>query len=367
MSGSPVVLGRRNFLKLATGAGAALAAGPALSACSGSSTSSEQFNWLTWPNHFESPQIRSASKELGYTLNPVLFEDNAIGYQKVRSPGSDFQSASTDGLWAQKFYDEGLVEAFDIESIKAAGDLYPIAREYDFWQTSDGYLAYPNAWSMTILFYNPKHVRQAPDSWQALLEPEYRGKVVVPNAPSSILANAGVAVGAQDPMNMSESELADAKEYLTQLKPNILKLAAQDSDVIRALADESAWIGLQWLGTEFRVTDAGGPVVKGVIPQEGTTGWIDGEMSVRATGSPDKFAQFLNAMKTPENDAELFLKNGNPYLNEAAYKLLVNQGKKELADLSLFNKPEDVLKMRLWGPSSNDQAYTDTFNEVFGA
>lgn len=372
MTQLPHGLGRRDFLKLGAAAGLAAAAGPALVACGSSSSgasasSGGTFNWLTWPNHFESAQVRAASKDLGFTLNPVLFEDDAAGYQKVRSAGSDFQSASTDGLWSRKFLKDGLIDPFDISAVKASADLYPIAREYPFWTTSGGYLSYPNAWSMSILFYNPKHVKQAPDSWHALLKPEYRGKIVVPNAPSAILANAGVAIGATDPMNMSSAELSRAKEYLRQLKPNVLKLAAQDSDVIRSLADESAWIGVQWLGTEFRVKNAGGPIVKGVVPKEGTTGWIDGEMSVRKTGDPKRFEAFLDAMKTPEHDADLFLKNGNPYLNEKAYKLLVNKGKKDLADLALFNKPEKVLEMKLWGPSSNDQAYTDAFNEVFGA
>lgn len=362
-------LDRRGLLKLGAAATLSAMAGTSLAACGGggSGSSSSQFNWLTWPNHFEPGQVQAASKLLGYTLNPVLFEDDAVGYQKVRSKGSNFQSASTDALWAPKFLKDGLIDPFDIGAVKASRDLYSVAREYPFWTADGGYLCYPNAWSMSIIFYNPKYVRVAPDSWHSLLDPAYKGKIVVPNAPSALLANAGVAIGAADPTNMSDSQLGDAKSYLKQLKPNILKLAAQDSDVIRSLADESAWIGIQWLGTEFRVKDAGGPVVKGVVPKEGTTGWIDGEMLVHGTGDEARFAQFLNAMKTPENDAELFLKNGNPYLNEASYKLLVNQGKKELADLSLFNQPEDVLKMKLWGPSTNDQAYTDAFNEVFGA
>jgi len=366
MSDHPADLSRRNFLKLSGVAAFASVAGTTLTACGGSSSDS-QFNWLTWPNHFQPNQVRAASKKLGYALNPVLFEDDAMGYQMVKRSGSDFQSASTDALWASKFLHENLIEAFDINSVAAAKDLYPIARDYDFWSADAGYLCYPNAWSMSCIYYNPKYVTVAPDSWHALVDPKYRGKVIVPNAPSGLLANAGVAIGAKDPTDMSIAELQRAKQFLQQLKPNILKLAAQDSDVIRALADESAWIGIQWLGTEFRVRNAGGPVVKGMVPREGTTGWIDGEMLVRGTGSVKRFTDFLNAMKSPENDAELFLKNGNPYLNEKAYKLLVRQGKQELADLSLYNQPDKVLEMKLWGPATNDQAYTDAFNEVFGA
>jgi spermidine/putrescine-binding protein len=366
LSAQPTDISRRNILRLGAFTGLALTTGVGLSACGGSSGSS-QFNWLTWPNHFQPDQVQAASKELGFTLNTVLFEDDAAGYQMVRRSGANFQSASTDALWATKFHNEKLVDAFDINAINAAKNLYSAAREYDFWTVGNEYLCYPNAWSMSALYYNPKYVTTVPDSWHALLDPKYKGKIIVPNAPSGLLANAGVAVGAKDPTDMSADELAKAKDYLEQLKPNILKLAAQDADVIRALADESAWIGIQWLGTEFRVKDAGGPTVKGVVPKEGTTGWIDGEMLVHKTGDIDKFTEFLNAMKTPENDAALFLQNGNPYLNEKAYKLLVNQGKKEQADLSLFNQPEQVMEMKLWGPATNDQAYTDAFNEVFGA
>jgi hypothetical protein len=65
--------------------------------------------------------------------------------------------------------------------------------------------------------------------------------------------------------------------------------------------------------------------------------------------------------------AKNFLVNGRPLFNEKAYKLLVNQGYKERADLLSYNDPEAALKMNLKGPSGNVQAYIDAFNSVFGA
>jgi hypothetical protein len=52
--------------------------------------------------------------------------------------------------------------------------------------------------------------------------------------------------------------------------------------------------------------------------------------------------------------------------NEKAYKLLVSQGKKELADRFHYNQPQLIFKANLQGPAKNPRAITDTFNEVFG-
>ncbi len=56
-----------------------------------------------------------------------------------------------------------------------------------------------------------------------------------------------------------------------------------------------------------------------------------------------------------------------PKFNEKAYKILVNTGHKERADRFYYNQPERPLGMVLKGPSSNEQAYIDAFNESLGA
>src|SRR5581483_11557232 len=160
---------------------------------------------------------------------------------------------------------------------------------------------------------------------------------------------------------------AKAKEFLAKVKPQVLKLVSQNTEVIRALADESAWLATGNLGTELRVKAAGGPLIRGVTPKEGTYGFIDGEMCVKGSRNLESFMKFINAMEQAPWIAKNFLVNGRPLFNEKAYKLLVNQGQKERADILYYNDPERALKMTLKGPSQNEQAYIDAFNEVFGA
>src|SRR5205085_2771233 len=140
------------------------------------------------------------------------------------------------------------------------------------------------------------------------------------------------------------------------LKPNVLKLVSQNTEVIRALTDESAWLTVENIGTDARVKDAKGPLIKLAVPKEGLRGWMDAEMMLKGSHRHDKFETFINNMEQASWIAKNFLANGRPLFNEKAYKILVNTGHKERAEAFFYNKPETPLTMVLKGPSSNEQA-----------
>jgi spermidine/putrescine transport system substrate-binding protein len=358
--------------------GALSVAGLYLAACGSSSggssstsksasTSPITLNWETWNDHYLPKQLVAVHKQTGIQARPSLESDDSDGYLKIKQTGGQFDVVSTDALWAPKFYKDGLTDAFDVNSIQAASQLYPMARDFPFWKTSGGYLAYPNGWSTIQLYYNPAHVTTAPTSWHALTDPKYAGKVVAENQPTDLMAMAGLATGAKDPYNMSTAEISRAQDFLKAAKPAFFKLVSQNSESVRALADGSAWIAIENLGTDYRVKAAGGPEVKVATPKEGVYGFIDGEMIVKQSAHKNRFDQFINSMAQAPWIAQNFLVNGRPLFNEKAYKWLVNHGYKQRADLLFYNDPERALKMTLKGPSGNVQAYIDAFNQVFGA
>ena len=368
-------MSRGSVLRLgAVGALGAIAAGCGGSSSSSSGTASATgradepvtMNWYTWSDHYANDQLASVKQKTNVQGRPQLFSDNADAYLKIKQTGSQFDIVSGDALWVPKYHKDGLTTSFDLSSLPVSTQLYPIARNFSFWKDGSNYMGYPFSWSTVQIYYNPKHVKTVPDSWHAILDPKYKGKISLENIPTDMMAIAGRATGAKDPYNMTTAEIADAKAYLKQLKPNVLKLASQNNEVVRALADESAWIGITNLGTDDRVKDAGGPVVKPAYPKEGTIGFIDSEQMVKASKNQDNFPRFINAMQQAPFIAQNFITNGRPLFNERSYKMLVNQGHGDRAQRLLYNQPEKALAMTLKGPSGNEQAYTDAFNEVFG-
>jgi len=333
----------------------------------GKSDKAVTLNWLTWSDHYANDQLTAVKQQTNEQGRPQLFSDNADAYLKIKQTGSQFDIVSGDALWVPKYNKDGLTESFDLSSLPVSSQLYAIARDFPFWKDGSNYMGYPFSWSTVQIYYNPKYVHTVPDSWHAVLDPKYKGKVSLENIPTDMMAIAGKATGAKAPYSMTTAEIAAAKAWLKEFKPNVLKLASQNNEVVRALADGSAWIGITNLGTDDRVKDAGGPLVKPAYPSEGTVGFIDSEQMVVASKNKDSFPRFINAMQQAPYIAQNFITNGRPLFNEKSYKMLVNQGHGDRAQRLLYNQPDKALKMTLKGPSGNEQAYTDAFNEVFGA
>jgi spermidine/putrescine-binding protein len=154
------------------------------------------------------------------------------------------------------------------------------------------------------------------------------------------MAYMGKYTGAKNAYSMTPDEIAKAKEALIKLKPNVLRLANQATDTIAALKTGEAWIATGNLGTESRVKDQGGPDLNVFTPKEGTIGWMDSEMIVKGGANQNLIMPFLEKAEQAEYIAANFILNGRPLFNEAAYKILVNQGQQERADRFLYNKPE---------------------------
>jgi spermidine/putrescine-binding protein len=359
---------RRQVLKAGGVGSLALYLG-ACGASGGSGKRSTTLNWLTWGGaylHNDPNQLADVRKATGINARPQLISDNTEVYLKLRTSPDQVDIATGDALWLTKFGKEDLITSFDLADIGASKQLYPAARSIDFFADGSKTWAYPQNWSTVPIYYNPKHVSPAPTSWDVFTDPKYRKRIVMENQPSAVMAYGACATGAKDPFNMTPQELSRAKEWLKAVKPNILTLAGQGEEIVRALTSEQAWLASADLGFDVLVKDAGGPEIKVAEPSEGTVGWVGG-IVIGRKADPDAVLQWLNAMEQGRYPAQNFLVNGAPWFNERSYKILVDQGKKERADRFYFNEPERAFKATLKGPSKDPQAVVDAFNEVIGA
>src|SRR4051794_26329022 len=380
---------RRQFLKVTGAAGAAVGIGSFLAACAAPASSSAPstaasaaataagssaaasaapssaaaptgtFNWMTWGDHSYPAQLDAIAASSNIKASSTLFSDNIDAYTKLKQVGGQLDLVSGDALWVPHYFESGLIEAWDINSLEVAKQLYSIARDFAIWKKPEGYLGYPFGWSPVQVYYDPANVSPAPDSWEVLLDPKYKKRVVVEDQPVEVMAYMGKLAGAANAYSMTPEEIDKAKALLVQLKPNVLRLANQASDTITALKSGEAWIATGNLGTESRVKDQGGPDLNVFTPKEGTIGWMDSEMVVKGGANENLIMPFLEKAEQAEYIAANFILNGRPLFNEEAYKILVNQGQQERADRFLYNKPETVLTMDLKGPGSSTQAVTD--------
>jgi spermidine/putrescine-binding protein len=332
----------------------------------GASFTAGDLNFLTWSDHWSKESL-SRAQTAGIKVNITELSDDADGFLKSAQVHGQLDLVSADALWVPLYHDNGLVRAMDINSIDVASELYSVAKQFPFWTTSDGYLGFPWGWSVHQIAYNPAHVSPAPDSWDVLIDPKYAKRVVMENQPTVMVQFAGSAIGAKDPTTMTDAELAQAKDWLVKLKPNILKLVSQGTETIAALADESAWLATGNLGIPDRVKDAKGPEVISILPKPQNFGFVDCWMITKEAENGDRAIPYFNIGGRADLVAQNFLDNGRPLLNEKAYKLLVDGGHQDRADRYLYNKPETINAMALVGPGRRTQDYIAMWNTVFGA
>ena len=205
-------LTRRRFLQASAGVGAAalMAGRLATGVRAQSAAEAGPLNFLTWSDHWNPDALAQIQAEQGITVATSDLSDNSDGLAKLQAGNSGIDLLSGDALWVPAYDANGLVEAFDIGSLAVASELYPIAREFPFFQGAGGYLAYPWGWSPIQIAYDPAQVAPDPDSWEVLIDPKYAGRVVMENQPIDIMLFAGKAIGAADPYNMTDDELGDA-------------------------------------------------------------------------------------------------------------------------------------------------------------
>jgi len=381
-------LTRRQFLRATGAAAATVGLGGIAAACSagsnpttvpsaspGGSASAAPptpaptgtLNWMTWADHYYPAQLDEIVAANGIKTSITELADDSDGFTKLKEVRGQLDMMSADALWVPKYFEEGLVEAWDLGQLDVSKQLYSIAREFAIWTTPQGYLGYPIGWSPTVIYYDPAHVSPAPDSWEVLFDPKYKKRVGVQNMPTEVMAYMGLAAGVKDPYNMTTDEIAQAKAMLIKLKPNLTGLFNQGNGGVAALKSGEIWVCPGNLGWETRVKEQGGPDLKVLVPKEGTVGWMDAEMIVKGGENQNLILPFLELAEQAEYIAANFMLNRRPLFNEKAYKLLINQGQQETADRYLYNKPETLNTMKLMGPGANTQVVLDAWNEVMGS
>jgi spermidine/putrescine-binding protein len=367
-----IKLNRRSFVKGSLMLGAASPF--VLSACSsgsnsgGSSGGGGTLNWLTWSDHYSTDQLAKVSASTKITGRPKLFSDNADAFLQVKQTGPQFDQVSADALWVKKYMESGLIQPFDLSSISSSSELYSMAKKFDFLNDPKGAIGYPFSWSTVQIYYNPAKVKTPPTTWESLTDPQYKGLIVAENIPTDLMAIGGIATGSKSPYALTGDEISKAAGWLSSLKPNMIKLATQNNEIISMMASGEAAIGFTNLGTDIRVKNAGGPELQSAYPPEGTIGFIDSEMITAKGNNSALVKPFLDAMQRSEFIVQNFTTNWRPLFNEKAAKALTADPKTAEAAKRLFmDNPEKALSMTLKGPAQDQQAYTEAFNRVFGA
>jgi spermidine/putrescine transport system substrate-binding protein len=139
-------------------------------------------------------------------------------------------------------------------------------------------------------------------SWQDLFDDAYAGRAALEATPLTALGAAALALGMDDPMNLSDEEVEEAKQYLLDHRDNFRAFAESDASMVNLFKSGEVVISDGGRGTTQAMVDDGVPV-EWVAPEEGALSWVCGLAITSKAENIDAAYKLINYYASPEAQA----------------------------------------------------------------
>ena len=291
-----------------------------------------------------------------------LFDINEIMLAKIERGKEDFDVACPSEYIIERMLKNDLLLPINKDfgsTPNYLGNVAPYIKEV--FSKIDGSGKDPNdyavgyMWGTTGFLYNTRYVTEDEvDSWSALWDPKFKGKLFVKDAfrdvysPLLIYANqdrvASGEVTIDELMHDSSDEsIAVVEELLKRTKPNV---AGWEADFGKEMmTKEKAILNLTWSGDAVWAMEEAADVgveLDYTVPKEGSIVWFDGWVIPKYAKNTKAASYFINFMCKPENairnmeEIGYVSVIGTPEVMEYMSESAIESGYEEAMDLSYF-------------------------------
>jgi len=265
----------------------------------------ETLKLLTWKGYAPQKLVEQFEKETGITVE-VTFSNNEEMIAKLRATrgaGFDLAQPSQDRIASvqEKFH---IYQPMDYSKIDSALFIPSMLKavKKNTLVGGESYAA-PFCWGTSGLIVNSDKAPGA-DSFKALLDPKYKGRVSYRLKRPTLIAM-GFALG-YDPFAL----YSDVKGYkampdkvaetLLQAKPVVQNYWANGDALIESMRSGEVFVAMAWDAGGWKL-HADNPAIDFKAPKEGALGWIDTFAIPAKAENVAAAYKWINFMMKPEN------------------------------------------------------------------
>ena len=251
----------------------------------------------TVPDEMLDP-FREANPEVD--LKVATFDSNKAAAAKLAGGfEADVVEVCTDEM--KPLTARGLIRPLDPKGV-AAFDKLAFSDADEVRDASGHVLFVPASAGPHGLIVNTDELGDGIDSYQALFDPQYAGQVALEATPLTAIGVAAMALGMDDPMNLTDEQVEEAKNYLLEHRDNFRSFAESDSSMVNLFKSGEVELADGGRGTTEAMADDGVPV-EWVAPVEGALSWVCGlAISSKAENIPAAY-KLINYYASPEAQA----------------------------------------------------------------
>ncbi len=268
-----------------------------------------ELNLWTWEGYAPDEVVKQFEEETGIKLNITYYSNNLELISKLRAAkgrGADLVQPSVTLIPQAMDYD--LYQPLDLSKVENLGNVYPsmLADSKTLGAEFDGEIyGIPYSWGTSGLMYNTEKVTEPIDSFGALFDEQYAGKVTC-RATLHTFISAGLYLELGNRMRdiyvdeeTARPILDEILAFLIEKKKLVKTYWTSRQENIDLFVQEAVVVAQGWDGTGWYLAQQGHPV-KFIAPKEGALTWLDTFALPKGAENLDAAYAWMNFTLRPE-------------------------------------------------------------------
>ncbi len=297
------------------------AASPASTAPAASSSAASTGNLviLEWagyelPQFYEPFFAQNPKSKVDYSF----FSEDAEAFAKLLS-GFNVDVVHPCNPWWGLYVEQGLVQPIDTSKLSNFAGLDPDMVALGQFNGQQYFI--PWDWGFESILVRTDKVSQMPQSWADLANPEYAGHLAIWDSGEANHIIAALALGF-DPWNTTPEQDEQIKQWLIDLKPNLLTYWVDFSELAQQVGSGDVWVASNaWADTYVSLLDQDVPV-EYLNPAEGMLRFVCGFGISSQSKNPDLALAYIDAAIAPQSMANFSNEYGYGSANREALPLI---------------------------------------------
>jgi len=253
-----------------------------------------------WSEYIPEGLLTDFTKETGIEVEYSTYESNESMYNKVsileKGGSATYDVIVPSTYYISKMSKEGLLQAIDQSKLSNFQHLDKslLNKPYD---PNNSY-SVPYLWGSTGIGINVEDIEyDSVTSWQDLWNSQWKNSLLLTDDVREVFHMA-LKIKGYSANTRNESEIQQAYELLTSLRPNIL-LYNSDAPRLPFLAGDVS-LGMIWNGSVYQAQEEN-EAIKYIYPKEGAVFWMDSFAIPKHAANVENAHKFIDFMLRPES------------------------------------------------------------------
>ena len=359
-------MSRRQFNQSLMALGATMVMMPmgSRSAFAGSDDHPTVFTWEGW----DVPELHQPYlAKHGESPNMAIFGDEEEAFAKMRA-GFKVDLTQPCTYKVPIWKDAGILDPIDTSRLSTWDDIIPSLKTIPGTYEGNNQYFFPTDWGLTSVLYRadlaPEYVDN--ESWGILWDPKYKGRLSMADSLIDGVMVAAIYIGAKDPFNMTDDEMAKTRAALKEQLPLMRYYWTSPADIEQALASGELVATSAW-NSSYAALKKEGLDVRYTSPKEGAMTWVCGFclMSDHDPAKIDRIYDYLDAYASVESGVFALTEYGYGHGNINAFAKVEQDSPGLLKELGYSVNVNETLNAGIFqAPMGNEPALQAMFEEV---